>query len=107
MAARLLTPLDADVEIMRQVVAGNAHLKDLDDRFREHFESTRRLYYREKRKLRRYFLGFIPWIREFVSGNSLLVLTLPLTLGRWCQNPPPPLVHASRKSSLLIQIIVV
>ncbi|KJZ71092.1 hypothetical protein HIM_09511 [Hirsutella minnesotensis 3608] len=66
LAARLLTPLDADVEIMRPLVAGNVDLKDLDDRFREHFGNTTRLYYRERRKMRRYLLGFIPWIREFV-----------------------------------------
>ncbi|KJZ70980.1 hypothetical protein HIM_09635 [Hirsutella minnesotensis 3608] len=70
LAARLLTPLDADVEIMRPLVAGNVDLKDLDDRFREHFGNTTRLYYRERRKMRRYLLGFIPWIREFVVPES-------------------------------------
>ncbi|KJZ68442.1 hypothetical protein HIM_12167 [Hirsutella minnesotensis 3608] len=70
LVARLLTPLDADVEIMRPLVAGNVDLKDLDDRFREHFGNTTRLYYRERRKMRRYLLGFIPWIREFVVPES-------------------------------------
>ncbi|KJZ69789.1 hypothetical protein HIM_10828 [Hirsutella minnesotensis 3608] len=55
---------------MRPLVAGNADLKDLDDRFRERFGNTTRLYYRERRKMRRYLLGFIPWIREFVVPES-------------------------------------
>ena len=82
LAARLLTPLDADVEIMRLLVSDSVDLKDLDDRFRERFENTPRLYYHDTEKMRRYLLGFIPWIRELVRDVPLCVLAIPLTLSR-------------------------
>jgi hypothetical protein len=65
-AARLFAPLGSDVDVMLPLVTDNASLDDLDKDFREEFKSTERRYYFEKHKMNRYFLGFIPWIREFV-----------------------------------------
>lgn len=66
-AASFLTPLDADVEIMRPLMSDSVDLDDLEKKFSRHFHSTRRIYYFETHKMRRYVLGFLPGVREFVS----------------------------------------
>lgn len=66
-AAAMLAPFDSDVDIMRLLVADNTILKDLNDKFQACYKNTKRRYYFETHKTRRYLLGFIPWIREFVG----------------------------------------
>jgi hypothetical protein len=72
-AANILAPLDADDHIMRPLVSDSVDLDDLEKKFSRHFQSTTRLYYFETHKMRRYLLGFIPWIREFVGADPLSV----------------------------------
>ncbi|RMZ89045.1 hypothetical protein DV736_g3719, partial [Chaetothyriales sp. CBS 134916] len=73
-AASFLTPLDADVEIMRPLMPDSVYLDDLEKKFIEHFHSTRRIYYFERHKMRRYILGFLPWVREFVVPEQSATL---------------------------------
>ncbi|PHH90251.1 hypothetical protein CDD83_4159 [Cordyceps sp. RAO-2017] len=65
-AACLLLPPDADADIMRPLMPDNVDLDDLDKKFIHHFRATKRIYYFETLKMRRYLLAFIPWVREFV-----------------------------------------
>lgn len=73
LAASFLTPLDADVEIMRPLVSDSVDLDDLEKKFNRHFHGTKRIYYFETHKMRRYLLGFIPWMREFVREIPLRI----------------------------------
>jgi len=70
LAVRFLTPLDADIHIMRPLVSDSVDLDDLEKKFSNHFNSTRRIYYFETHKMRQYLLGFIPWIQEFVRDSN-------------------------------------
>jgi hypothetical protein len=78
-AARFLTPLDADVHIMHPLVSDSVVLDDLEKKFSRYFHCTKRIYYFETHKMRRYLLGFIPWIREFVRDFRLRVPAVLLT----------------------------
>ena len=89
LAASLLAPLDADAGIMQLLIEDNAHLDDLEKRFSRHFRNTKRIYYFEKIKMRRYLLGVIPWIHEFVGRSySLQDFVECLTVQRSYQNSP-------------------
>lgn len=79
-AAQFLALFDSDVNIMRVLVPESIELDDLEKDFSKHFKSTTRRYYFETHKMRRYLLGFIPFIREFVREFSHVYLRIGLTL---------------------------
>lgn len=73
-AARLFAPFDSDIDIMQPLIPNNATVKDLSDRFQAQYKNTRRFYYFETHKTRRYLLRFIPWVREYVSCHLMFYL---------------------------------
>ena len=65
-AGRLFALLYSDVEILRPLIEGSTTLDDLQKDFNKDFKNTICKYYFERHKMRRYLLGFIPWMREWV-----------------------------------------
>ncbi|XDG05864.1 hypothetical protein ABKA04_005479 [Annulohypoxylon sp. FPYF3050] len=64
--AKILSPLDAEVDMMRSLIYDNVDLDDLEKDFSVYFNRTARRYAYETYKLRRYIFGVIPYIQEFV-----------------------------------------
>ncbi|KAI0899107.1 hypothetical protein F4806DRAFT_324571 [Annulohypoxylon nitens] len=64
--AKILSPLDAGVDMMRSLMYDNVDLDDLEKDFSVYFNRTARRYAYETYKLRRYIFGVIPYIQEFV-----------------------------------------
>ena len=64
--ARLLAPLDADLEIMRILQSESSSLEDLEHSFRRDCQGISLKFFYEGKKTRRQILGFIPFFREFV-----------------------------------------
>ena len=73
--AWLLTPLYADLDIMRPLISDSVYLDDLEKRFSRDFRNTARFYYYETYRMRCYILGFIPW-QEFVRESQPKYLRL-------------------------------
>ncbi|KAH6886460.1 hypothetical protein B0T10DRAFT_81257 [Thelonectria olida] len=62
----LLSPFDADADIMRPLSYDNLDLDDLEKEFHASFGLTERRYFFETHKMRYYLFGFIPYLREFM-----------------------------------------
>lgn len=59
-------PLDSNTAILCPLVYDSKPLLDLQSSFNQEYGSIQRVYFYEKHKMRRYLLGFIPWIQEYV-----------------------------------------